>query len=411
MQAIVIPDKILTEINTLLFRFLWRKRDCNKKAFEKVKRSVIISDTEKGGINMIDIKMVQQSFLCEWLLKLANSPNTSKWSWIPKVYFSKFGSNLVCFNSTIGPRKFKGLENITSVFWKEVATVWLNNNKVHTAHNVKMECLWNNASIMYQNNVIYFKSWALQGINFVHDMITNNRILTFDEVRQKLRNCPSLYLEYRVIHSALLTFLTNHPSYRTENITNTPSLLFNNCQMNKAKSFRMFMTDKRYSEPCSIGFWRNKFNITIEKHHWCLPKLCSKESRIRELQWKILHNIYPTNILLSKMGITMNNKCPYCVTEVDFIEHFFVKCKQIKTIWIKVKDIFHQKHNKTVQLSEEHILFGVVVNLDLTADEKISLNNLILIAKMCISKYRYGTPINLGVMFEKELILRKLLKH
>ena len=47
MKAFVLPDNILTEINTILFRFLWRKRDCNTRAFEKVKRKVLINDYEK----------------------------------------------------------------------------------------------------------------------------------------------------------------------------------------------------------------------------------------------------------------------------------------------------------------------------------------------------------------------------
>ena len=33
MQALVVPDSVLTQVNRLLFRFLWRKKDCNRKAF------------------------------------------------------------------------------------------------------------------------------------------------------------------------------------------------------------------------------------------------------------------------------------------------------------------------------------------------------------------------------------------
>ena len=41
MQAPVVPDPVLTHVNRILFRFLWRKQDCNRKAFEKVKRTVV----------------------------------------------------------------------------------------------------------------------------------------------------------------------------------------------------------------------------------------------------------------------------------------------------------------------------------------------------------------------------------
>ena len=58
----------------------------------------------------------------------------------------------------------------------------------------------------------------------------------------------------------------------------------------------------------------------------------TKEVRLTELQWKLLHNIYPTNILLSKMRVRENNKCTYCPWEIDYIEHFFNDCAFVKKI-------------------------------------------------------------------------------
>ena len=55
--------------------------------------------------------------------------------------------------------------------------------------------------------------------------------------------------------------------------------------------------------PCANGFWHRKFGTEIDKHIWSLPSLVTKETRLRVLQWKLLHNIYPTNILLCKMKV------------------------------------------------------------------------------------------------------------
>ena len=41
MQTLVVPDPVLTQVNRILFRFLGRKKDCNRKAFEKIKRTVV----------------------------------------------------------------------------------------------------------------------------------------------------------------------------------------------------------------------------------------------------------------------------------------------------------------------------------------------------------------------------------
>ena len=41
MQALVVPDPVLTQVNRILLRFLGRKKDCSRKTFEKVKRTVV----------------------------------------------------------------------------------------------------------------------------------------------------------------------------------------------------------------------------------------------------------------------------------------------------------------------------------------------------------------------------------
>ena len=64
MQALVVPDFVLTQVKRLLFIFLWRKKDCNRKAFEKVKRNVLCCDLENGGHSMIGLKQMQTAQAC-----------------------------------------------------------------------------------------------------------------------------------------------------------------------------------------------------------------------------------------------------------------------------------------------------------------------------------------------------------
>ena len=85
--------------------------------------------------------------------------------------------------------------------------------------------------------------------------------------------------------------------------------------------------------PCSVGFWQHKLQIHITECNWNLAKKCTKEIRLLVLHWKILHNIYPTNILLHRMGISENRNCKFCTDETDYIEQFFWSCGKINLIW------------------------------------------------------------------------------
>ena len=52
-----------------------------------------------------------------------------------------------------------------------------------------------------------------------------------------------------------------------------------------------------------LAFGKNKLGLELNKDVWEISRLCTGETRLRVLQWKILHNICPTNILLCKMKI------------------------------------------------------------------------------------------------------------
>lgn len=408
LQAICLPEIVLTEINTLLYRFLWRKRDCNKKAFEKVKRVVVNSDIGQGGLKMIDVKTMQASFLCQWMIKLSNVEVEETWKCIPRSYFNIFGENCACFNTTMGPKKFKGIELLTSMFWRQVAQTWLHYNRTPHKGSPRMECLWNNENIVYQNQVIHFPNWAKKGITYVNDLLDDqNGIKSFEIVKTTLGTSPSLYLEYFTVHSALIKYLKRNPTY-TDSCTELPTrLIFNNENITTAKLIRLFIVETKFTTPCSVQFWKNKFDYEINELHWNIVTEI-KESRLRELHWKILHNTYPTNILLKKMGLSNTEMCSYCAQERDFIEHFFFDCKMVKPLWKHVQELICAKTGLLLTLEAKCVLLGIVCLENVSKNDIAMINYLILIAKMCISKFKYGTPVNIIIMFESELHIRKI---
>ena len=110
MQALIAPADILKKLNTLLFKFLWKKKNTNTKAFEKVKRVVVCSSFEEGGLSMINIVDMQKSFVLSWVMKLMQ-PGFEKWKAFPQHTFSKFGKHLYCFKSNANSNLFVGSEN------------------------------------------------------------------------------------------------------------------------------------------------------------------------------------------------------------------------------------------------------------------------------------------------------------
>ena len=120
-----------------------------------------------------------------------------------------------------------------------------------------------------------------------------------------------------------------------------------------------------------------------------------------------MHNIYSTNILLSKMKVKENNKCSYCTDTVDVIEQFFVvECPVVRHLWNFIKENILRECGIYVKLHLTDIMFGVQrSNIKENIIKKI--NHIILIAKMCISIFKKtNSKICLAITFEQQLQIR-----
>ena len=175
--------------------------------------------------------------------------------------------------------------------------------------------------------------------------------------------------------------------------------------------FQMFQMFQKAEEPTANLFWERKFNYNITESTWLAAREASKEIRLIELQYKLLHNIYPTNIMLQKMKVTHTNKCSYCTDTVDYIEHFFYECQYVTPLWVHVTNIIRNVTNINLRsVSLFDALFGLQQQCSKT--DKKNANLLILIAKMTISiakKTNTSTPLIL--LFDQQKSLREKYLH
>ena len=132
-----------------------------------------------------------------------------------------------------------------------------------------------------------------------------------------------------------------------------------------------------------------------------------KETKLREVQWKIVHNIYPTNILLNKMGIKSSEKCDFC-DEVDVVEHMFFRCKRLQTFWTDVSKRIDNRVNKKIKLNEISIVLGIEQEHPKLCYEEIKLlNTILIIGKLSIIKNKMNKT-KIDIIFERELQLRNI---
>ena len=61
-----------------------------------------------------------------------------------------------------------------------------------------------------------------------------------------------------------------------------------------------------------------------------------KEIKLREFNFKIIHNILPCNEMLHKWTIKQHNKCDLC-DKIQTIGHLLFECVFVKEVWVLVE--------------------------------------------------------------------------
>ena len=413
MQSVGLPLTVLNKVNTTLYKFLWQKKHSNRRAFEKVKRKVVEAEYDKGGLKMTNMLALQKHFNLQWIGKLYDAGEEENWSFIPKWHLNKLAKDEKFFFVNCKSNTLKNIGSIENEFWTDIISTYLDNKntqKISDIHNGNFhsQLLFNNVLIKYKNNVLFFQDWYRNGIERMKDIIhrEENRLLSLSELQNLIgRNKANTIFEYNALMNSI-----PKPWFQwiQEGQQETESLLCEAASFNKKpKELRkMLSNEKEDTVPVANSFWQNKFSFDLDKPAWARAIESTKETRLRVLHWKILHNIYPTNILLNKMKVTETNKCSYCQDTVDYIEHFFYFCPAVRTFWHFIEQKILIETQVNIKLSVTDILFGVNQSDHMKEHYKL-INHLLLIGKMCISIFKKTqSPFNLQLIFEKECTMR-----
>ena len=143
MQSIGLPEKILSEINRILYKFIWQRKFSNKKAFEKVKRKVMEGEVNEGGLKMVNVIDLQSCFYLQWIGRLYRSGDEN-WSFIPKWYFQSVANGNNIFDVNCRPTESNIIKSIKSEFWQKVICTYLEGKTLYTMEEINAEILKTN---------------------------------------------------------------------------------------------------------------------------------------------------------------------------------------------------------------------------------------------------------------------------
>ena len=205
---ISMPENVMKLIDSLLYTFLWN----GKK--HKIKRKVVCMSYEYGGLKMVDLNALLQSFILKWILHYFSHEN-SKWKKIIDGFFKKVGNLQYVLNSkcTKDDMKFC-LKNIKMPqYYKNMVYTWFDFKEIVECKtpidlqctNVRSENIWFNSNIRDHNkNVLFIKKWFDVGLLKINDVVKNSRFMSLREIEERFeKKHASLFQEYYTIVNAI----------------------------------------------------------------------------------------------------------------------------------------------------------------------------------------------------------------
>lgn len=415
MQSIGVNENYMKTINSIMFRYIWdTKGNTEGKVIEKVKREYVCRSKEQGGLGMIDMTKMQQSFYLKWADKLLDN---NMWSWktIPTISLNPVGGISV-FKCSVAGCSFKGIGLIKNSFWKEVLICWLNNKNQHP---VTTECrisdpIFNNSAITFKRNTLFIERCIRRSMIFIKDFFIEETLMSFEQFRNTFGVSSETQLAYNIIFNALKRVETEIKASfdlsRSVEEGNHNPILFRDIEVGSL-SRRGYYNLIVSSDVIPVNKYFRE-NLLLEENTpgvWMTSLECTKEVKLIELQWKIMHNIYYTGTLLKKTKIKPSDICELC-GEVDTLIHFFVSCCVVQEVWKEAERVLFRLTGLDIRLNERMILAGVTLDEPTFSNEHKRIINLIcLLGKRSISKFKFEKTGRMSIIFERELWIRKLL--
>ena len=140
-------------------------------------------------------------------------------------------------------------------------------------------------------------------------MTKNGIFITYVDVTNVLRDTPITKFEYNIVKNALhnIQLANTYPS-----MNNT--IYFNNkpLSIQTSKEIRQLYVESKYNSNHvkSINNWIEIYGESVfDNNTWKLSMTVIKEVKLFIMQWKILHQIYPTNNYLFKIQLSETNTC------------------------------------------------------------------------------------------------------
>ena len=261
---------------------------------------------------------------------------------------------------------------------------------------ISNQFIFYNRNIKIGQKLLYNKNLFEAGLWRIKDLFNrDNNIIPFREL-QRRGVLEKNYMIWRGIVNIVLNKWKHNITHEDPDVRFTICILHNGKKVDlldqDTKTLNRILVAEKYVKPKALRKYENYFGINISdetmSNIFTLANRISYDNKLKEMQYKILHQYIPTNQLLYKMKKIDSVKCNFCSLYCEDIYHLFYACLAVKDIWFFVERICKDGLNVTHKLTCSDILLGFMTEKLSTVN--IIINRLILYGKYYILQCKYN---------------------
>jgi len=163
------PLHIQKKVNNIVFKYIWNGSD-------KIKRSVLCSDLDNGGLKMFDLKSKVKTQGIMWLKRFL-MPGEAGWKNILDSYLKQCGGkDLLMHNFDV-----KRISNSVNIppFYLNALSLWSEINSVDPddVNEVCKQSIWNNKFILINNVSVYYAKFDEAGFHTIYDFFEDGHTI------------------------------------------------------------------------------------------------------------------------------------------------------------------------------------------------------------------------------------------
>ena len=327
------PGEIHTEVKKLFTNYIWGgKVKLSHKILEGLKTD--------GGGGLANLLAREQALKITWVYKLQDSSVLRALS--DTLLNNPLGELL--WKSQLSQKHIKILFPMQN-FWVDVLKCWAKFSNVMPIEKtaVLQQQLWYNSSICVNELPVFYEKWSAQGVNKISDLLNEKfEWKTFNEMKETI---PGMYItDYYGILDAIPTAWKELLKQDSQEASNDEQMTVLENVANYSNKVQviyrmlnhnpMLLADKALKLSRTIGIEIETEDLVRLVSHINKISICSK---LRSFQYRLLMSSIITKVHLMRYGITDNDRCSFCNSEVEYIKHLLVECEKVKDIWRSIE--------------------------------------------------------------------------